>query len=56
MKKVFTVLTAALLLTGVGFAASETIGKKKKKKCGTKKECCMKTVKTSCNKSATTTL
>lgn len=54
MKKVFTVLTAALLITGVGFAASETIGKKKKKKCGAKKECCMKTAKASCNKGTTT--
>lgn len=51
MKKVFTVLTAALLITGVGYAASETIGKKKKKKA--KKECCMKSAK-SCNKGTTT--
>lgn len=54
MKKVFTLLTAALLVTGVGFAASETIGKKKKKKCAAKKECSAKAK--SCCKSKTATM
>lgn len=55
MKKVITLLTAALLITGVGFAATETIGKKKRKKCA-KKECCSKMTKSSCCKSKTASM
>jgi hypothetical protein len=53
MKKLFAVLTVAILATGVAFAA-ENIGKKKKKKCA-KKECCAQAAKTCC-KSKTATL
>lgn len=55
MKRILTFLTAALLVTGVGFAASETIGKKKKKKCA-KMSCCNKTAKAGCCASKTATL
>jgi uncharacterized protein YdeI (BOF family) len=42
MKKLLAIITAAVLVTGVAFAA-ESIGKKKKKKCAKKENCATKT-------------
>jgi len=54
MKKVFLLMTAALLVSGVTFADN---GKGKKKKCAKGKSCCSKEAKSCCkDKSKTATM
>lgn len=50
MKKVFLLMTAALLVSGVTFADNG----KKKKKCAKGKSCCTKTAKSCCKDKAKT--